>query len=248
MKFEMWSASHYLFILSPFIVAFVLWLVLKNKSTRTKEIVGVVLGVLSLLVLVVRNVDIYLTHGFDPEIIPLQVCHLGNIFVFVSLVFKNKVAASVAFCFNLVFALSSFVVADALEGYSSIFQIRAQAYIWGHLLIVVGALYPVMLGYIKFNKKHTLIGVGVVLVLCLISIVANTIFNDLLGESINYFYIYNSKGVPFGFIYNLGSPVTIGSWFTFNPVYVAGVMAIGIVAIALFHLLSKAIYKKTYKK
>ena len=67
MRFEMWSIWHILYILSPFIIMPILYFSLRNKSYKTRYIVGVVIGVISLAILITRNINIYLTNGFDPR-------------------------------------------------------------------------------------------------------------------------------------------------------------------------------------
>lgn len=243
MKFEMWTWYHYLYILSPFITIAILYLLLKNKSEKAKYIVGMIIGILSLIVIVARNVDILIRNGFDPEIIPLQVCHFGNIAVFISLVFKNKTAAAIAFCVNLIPALSSLIIADSLAGYNTIWRIRPQAYIWGHYFIVLGAMYAVVLKVVKFSFKDFLRGLLITAVLLVISIVLNTVFNDLLNYTANYFYVYNSSGIPFEMFYNLAPSITIGRWFTFNPVYLLCLIALGLIVIWSMYLLAALIFK-----
>ena len=220
MQFEMWSIWHFLYIASPIVIMAVLWLILKNKSQKTKYIVGVVIGCLSLGVLLARNIDIFVRTGWDPEILPLQVCHFGNIMVFISLVFRSKIATAIAWSLNLLAAAASLIVADALTGYADIFVIRAQAYIWGHLFIVLGSLYAVIFKIVRINIKSFLIGLGVVALLLIPSIILNSYFNDVLGYSINYFYVYNSHGVPFEFIDALAARSQYG-WFTINWLYTA---------------------------
>ena len=242
MKFEMWSIWHILLILSPFIVMPILYFSLKNKSYKTRYIVGVVIGVISLAILIIRNVDIYLSHGFDPEIIPLQVCHFGNIMVFISLVFRSKIATSILWSLNLLAAFSSLIVADALEGYQTIFCIRAQAYIWGHLFIVIGALYSVCLKIVRIDFKSFLWGILVIILLLIPSIILNSYFNDVLGYNINYFYIYDSRGVPFEFLY-IGDRAKYG-WFTINWIYTLSLSAIfGVILYGIYNI-QKLFYLK----
>ena len=109
MMFEMYGILHILYILSPLFILLPLYFLLRNKSDRLKYWVGVVIGVISLSVIVTRNIDIISNHGFDPQAIPLQVCHFGNIMVFFALLFKNKTLAAVAFCLNFPFAFASVV-------------------------------------------------------------------------------------------------------------------------------------------
>ena len=243
MRFEMWSVWHFIYILSPIMVMVPLWFILRKRSQKTKYIVGVVIGCISLAIIIARNIDILVREGFHPEIIPLQVCHFGNIMVFISLVFRSKIATSIAWSLNLLAAFSSLVVADALVGYSNIFVIRAQAYIWGHLFIVVGALYAIIFKIVRINLKSFLIGLGVTAALLIPSIILNSYFNDVAGIGINYFYVYNSHGVPFEFIYKLGSRHTYG-WFTINWVYTITVVLAFSVVMYLIYLSQKLFYRK----
>lgn len=242
MKFEMWSFGHILYILSPFIVMLILYFSLRKASEKAKYIVGVVIGVLSLGVLIMRNVNIYLSNGFDPEIIPLQVCHFGNIMVFIALVFKSKIATSILWTLNILAAFASLVYADALVGYETIFCVRAQAYIWGHLLIVVGGLYAVLFKIVRIDFKSFLMGLGVLVLLLIPAIILNSYFNDVLNYSINYFYVYNSDGVPFEFLY-VGDRAKYG-WFTINWVYTLSVVGIFIVILFGIYYLQTLLYRK----
>ncbi|MGN1201257.1 MAG: hypothetical protein ACI4R8_03265 [Candidatus Caccovivens sp.] len=242
MTFELWSIWHILYILSPIIVMLILYFSLRKASEKTKYIVGVIIGTISIGILIMRNVDIYLTVGFDPEIIPLQVCHFGNIMVLIALVFKSKIATSILWTLNVLAAFASLIFADALTGYATIFCIRAQAYIWGHLFIVVGGLYAVLMKIVRIDLKSFLLGLGVLVILLIPAIVLNSYFNDVLGYNINYFYIYNSDGVPFEFLY-IGERAQYG-WFTINWIYTLSVVGIFIVLMFGIFNLQKLLYLK----
>lgn len=179
----------------------ILYFALRKASDKTKYIVGVVIGVISLAILIVRNIDIYINNGFDPEMIPIQVCHFGNIMVFIALVFRSKIATSILWTLNILAAFASIVYADALTGYLDVYCIRAQAYIWGHLFIVIGGLYAVLMKIVRIDFKSFLWGLLVLLLLFIPAVILNSYFNDILGYSIKYFYVYNSDSVPFEFLY-----------------------------------------------
>jgi uncharacterized membrane protein YwaF len=249
MQFQMWSVWHILYILSPILILGALHFLLKNKTEKTKYIVGVIIGVISLSIITTRNIDILVRNGFDPQTIPLQVCHFGNIMVFLALVFKNKTLAALAFCLNMPFAFSSLIEAQSLANYTNFFSIRAQAYFWGHLFIVVGAVYPVLLGTIRFTLKHVLRAIVVTLMIFVVAMLMNILFNGLGHTSINYFYAFDSSGVPFGMFEGLLAPLQImfknssevfvvWDWF-----YTFCIMLVGIVAFALMYWFSKPIYK-----
>lgn len=242
MQFHMWSVWHFILILAPILFIVPAYFILRNKSDKVKYVVGVVIGIISLLILIVRNVDIYIRNGFDPEIVPLQVCHFGNILVFVALIFKSKIATSVLWTLNLLAAFSSLIFADSLANYANIFSIRAQAYIWGHLAIVIGALYAVLLKIVRIDFKSFLYGMGFLVVMLIPSIILNSYFNDVLGYSINYFYIYNSNGVPFEFLY-IGERAKYG-WFTINWAYTAFLIVIFTAIMYGIYNLQKLVYLK----
>lgn len=90
MKFEMWSIWHFIYLLSPFIIFAIIYLLIRNKSDKAKNIVGYVLGGISLFIIIIRNIDIYLRSGWDLEVIPLQVCHIGSIVAGLALIIKKK--------------------------------------------------------------------------------------------------------------------------------------------------------------
>lgn len=122
--FEMWTAWHFVLMLAPIVAILILYFLLRKRSYKTRYIVGIVIGTISLAILLMRNIDIAVRQGFDPEIIPLQVCHFGNIMVFIALVFRSKTATSIAWTLNLLAAYASLVFADSLENYSNIWSIR----------------------------------------------------------------------------------------------------------------------------
>lgn len=242
MKFEMWSVWHFVLMLAPIIAILILYFALRKQSYKVRYIVGVVIGCISLAILLMRNIDIAVRNGLDPEIIPLQVCHFGNIMVFISLVFRSKTATSIAWTLNLLAAYASLVFADSLENYTTLASIRAQAYIWGHMFIVIGALYAVLLKIVRIDFKSFLCGIGVLVLLLIPSIILNSYFNDVLGYHINYFYIYNSDGVPFEFLY-VGERAKYG-WFTINWVYTLSVIGIFLVLMYGIYNLQKLLYLK----
>ena len=249
MRFELWSIWHFIYILSPFIILGALYYLLKNKSEKTKYIVGIIIGVISLSIITIRNIDIIARNGFDPQAIPLQVCHFGNIMVFLALVFKNKTIAAIAFCLNMPFAFSSLIEASSLANYSTILSIRAQAYIWGHLFIVVGAVYPVILSTIRFKLKHVFKAMLVVGIMFIVAMLMNILLNGIGYTSINYFYAFNSDGVPFQMFEHLVAPLTIlfkntaNTFVVWDYTYTFIIMLLGFVSFGLMYLFSKPLYK-----
>ena len=114
MKFEMWSVWHILYILSPFIIFTALYLALRKRTDKTKYTVGYILGSISLLILIVRNIDIYVRSGWDVEVIPLQVCHIGSIVTGLALILKKRWLILTSFGFNMIPAILATVFANSL--------------------------------------------------------------------------------------------------------------------------------------
>ncbi|MBQ4557846.1 MAG: YwaF family protein [Clostridia bacterium] len=246
MKFEMWSIWHILYILSPFIIFAIMYFVLRNKSERTKYIVGIILGAMSIICIVLRNVDIYIRSGWNAEVIPLQVCHIGSIMVGLALILKKNWLSIIAFCFNLMPALLAMVFADSLANYDTILKIRPQTYIWGHILIVVGALYCMFMYKNNLNKrdlKRSLIFVAGCL---LVAILCNNLFRLWFEWEPNYFYLYSYKGTPLKFLYN-AIPTSMYGWFQINWLYTLSLIAVFVVVYLVLYLLAKTITKNKIK-
>lgn len=176
------------------------------------------------------------------EVIPLQVCHLGNIIVGLALILRKKWLLLVSFCFNMLPAILAMLFADSLANYDTILKIRPQAYIWGHILIVVGALYGVLVYKNKFDKKDLLKSL-ILVSICLISaILCNNIFRATLAWEPNYFYLYNYKGTPLKFLYN-ALPTSKYGWFEINWLYTLVLILVFILVYILLYFVSKKIHK-----
>ena len=130
MTFKLWSLMHFLYILSPIIIFTGIYFSVRHKSERTKYILGAVLGSISVFILIIRNVDIFLRQGWDPEVIPLQVCHIGSLVAGIALITKRKWLIVTSFCFNMIPALLAMIFADSLANYDTLLRIRPQTYVW----------------------------------------------------------------------------------------------------------------------
>ena len=122
MKFEMWSTLHIVYILSPIILSLIFYFALRKTSPKVKYIIGIIIGIINIGILLTRNINLFLEIGWDNEVIPLQVCHLGNIIVGIGLISKNKECLIIGFCFNLIPAYGSIIYADSLVNYQSILK------------------------------------------------------------------------------------------------------------------------------
>lgn len=242
MKFELWSFWHILYMVSPFIIFSIIYFIIKNKSDKIKNIVGYILGGISLFIIVIRNVDIYLRSGWDLEVIPLQVCHIGSLVTGFALIFKKKWLILTAFCFNMIPAFLAMVFADSLANYDTLLKIRPQTYIWGHIFIIVCALYAILIYKPKLQKKDLFNSIIFVSIMALIAILCNSLFRHLLNWEPNYFYLFNYEGTPLRFLYDVFPSSTYG-WFEINWFYTIVLFVFFVIVFIIMYYLAKLIIK-----
>ena len=247
MIFKLWSVVHFLYLLSPFIIFTGIYFLIKNRSERVKYIVGVVLGSLSILILLVRNIDIFIRQGWEVEVIPLQVCHIGSLVAGIALITRKRWLIITSFCFNMIPAFLAMVFADSLANYDTLLKIRAQAYVWGHILIVVCALYGILVLLPRLSKRDLAYALTFVGGMATTAVICNSAFRALLDWTPNYFYLYDYKGTPLKFLYKV-FPTSSYGWFSINWFYVLTLLAVFVaVFIGLFYL-AKFITEKMRKR
>lgn len=236
MKFELWSIWHLLYLSSPFCIFMIIYFLVKNKSKKVKDIAGIILGSLSLFIIIIRNIDIFVRSGWGVEVIPLQVCHIGSIITGLALIFKKKWLINTAFCFNMIPAFLAMIFADSLANYDTLWKIRPQTYVWGHILIIVCALYGLIIYKPKLNKQDLIYSLSFVGGMSVIAIICNSLFRTLFQWEPNYFYLYNYKGTPLKFLYDL-TPPSIYGWFSINWFYTITLLLVfAVVFIGLYFL------------
>lgn len=246
MVFKLWSIWHILYMLSPFIIFAIIYFLVKNRSEKTKYIVGAVLGAISIFILVIRNVDIFVRNGWDLEVIPLQVCHIGSLVCGIALLTKNKCLIATAFCFNLIPAILAMVFADSLANYDTLLKIRPQTYVWGHIFIVVCALYGILTYLPKFAKKDLACSLIFIGSASIVAIICNSLFRVAFNWEPNYFYIYDYSGTPLKFLYNVVPQSTYG-WFKINWFYTITLFTVFVLVFVGLFYLAKFIIKKLNK-
>ena len=242
MTFELWSIWHILYLMSPAVLFCGIYLLVRKTSDKTKYIVGVLLGALSVLILIVRNVDIFVRSGWDLEVIPLQVCHIGSLIAGLALITKRKWMIATAFCFNIMPAFLAMVFADSLANYDTIWKIRPQTYVWGHILIIVCALYGMFVLLPKLEKRDLAYSITFVGGASIVAIICNSAFRATLGWEPNYFYLYNYKGTPLKFLYNTLPTSTYG-WFSINWFYTLTLFAVFVALFIGLFILARFIVK-----
>jgi len=243
-EFKMWSTFHYFMMIFPFVLAVVLYSLVKDKPEKTKRTVGIILSILMIGILITRNVYIWTREGtLNPEVIPFQVCHFANFMFLVAVLSRNKVWGTIAWCLNFPAGLVSVIFADGLESnYSTMIDIQAIAYIAGHMLIVTAGIYMLLTGIIQINwksmkKMYALVACGYIG-----SVLINSWFNKVFahtGMDANYFYTYKPEaGTPLEAMFDLGQSYTVLG-VTFNPIYLLLLALVG----AILLLIMYGIYK-----
>ena len=248
MVFKLWSVGHFFYLLSPMIIFGLIYFFVAKKSEKVKNIVGLTLGIISVLILVVRNVDIFIRDGWDLEVIPLQVCHIGSAVAGLALITKRRWLMATAFCFNLIPAFLAMVFADSLANYDTLLKIRPQTYIWGHIFIIVCALYGLLVFRPKFTKKDLFTALIFVGSAAVCAIVCNSAFRAAFAWEPNYFYLYDYSGTPLKFLYE-ALPTSTYGWFSINWLYTLTLLVVFVgVFIGLFIVANLLVEKISKKK
>ncbi len=240
MRFQMWSAFHIIFMLSPFIFAIIMYLFTKNLKAETNRKIGIILSIICIVLLLLRNIEIFIKSGYriQPEIFPFQICHFANFILLFAFLFKNKTMYTIAFCFNLPFAFLSILFANSLENYQTIINFRGMAYIFGHLLIVGVGLWGYFVDLVQINLKSLSKGMVFLSVLFVLSVPLNNLFNHLMsGFSSNYFYSMKPEGgTPLELAYGWGNIIeALG--MKFNPIYLLVTLLFGLAIYFFFGFL-----------
>ena len=244
MVFKLWSIWHFLYLISPFAIFATIYFLTANAKEKTKQIVGFVLGGISLFIIIIRNVDIFIRTGWGVEVIPLQVCHIGSIVTGLALILRKKWLILTGFCFNLIPAFLAMVFADSLANYDTLLKIRPQTYIWGHIFIIVCALYGVLIFLPKLTKTDLKNSITFVASVSIVAIICNSGFRALFDWTPNYFYLYDYKGTPLKFLYNV-FPTSNYGWFTINWFYTLTLFTVFVgVFIGLYFLVRFLLKKK----
>lgn len=250
MKFYMWSFLHYFMMISPFIIACILYVVYKTKSIESRRNIGIILSLLAVALLIGRNIEIFIigNYKFDFEIVPLQICHFANFVLLYAFIKKSDTAFGLAFLFNLPLAYLSLVFADGLQNYATILSVRGQAYIWGHMLIVIITIYAYMTGFVRLNLKKYINVSILVTTLYITSLFVNNLFRILFNQRSNYFYAEHPEiGTPLEYFFNLGKVIYIGN-FEVNIVYMIVMIMFGYFVTFTIYLLSFELPKYTQMK
>ncbi len=247
MTFEMWHVGHYIFMVSPFVITAILYFFTRKKSYQSKKKIGVVLSIVAVIILLLRNLEIFFKNGqlFDFELLPLQICHFANFVLLYAFMTDSKAFFGLATLFNLPAAMMSIVFANSLENYSTILTLRGGAYIFGHILIVVITLFAYLNGFVKLNKKVYAQTLVIVFVLYGLGLVMNNVLLLTTGEASNYFYATKPEhGTPLELFFNWGVEYNLGGYFIVNPIYLVLTGLLGFTIISLLYIILKVFQPK----
>ena len=228
---------------SPFVIFAAIHLLTRKCTHEKQRLIGYILGSISILILVVRNTDIFIREGWDLEVIPLQVCHIGSLVAGFALLFKKKWLILTAFCFNMIPAFLAMVFADSLANYDTLLKIRPQTYIWGHIFIILCALYGLLVYRPKFNGKDLAKALVFVGAMAVPAILCNSLFRTAFAWEPNYFYLFNYEGTPLKFLYTC-FPTSVYGWFEINWFYTVTLIAVFIGVFIGMYFLAKRICKR----
>jgi len=238
MKFEMWSILHILFIVSPIIFVVILYLFTKNKDKDKLYKIGVYISLFAVLLLAARNIEIFIVDGFifSGELLPLQICHFANFILLYAFWKKDQSFFALAFCLNLPAALLSIIFANSLTNYETMFTVRAQVYLWGHMLIVGLTVWALLVDLIRIDKKVLLKTLKIMIILYTSAIIINNLLSLLNIES-NYFYTLRPEsGTPLEIFFKFGKTYNFG-FFEINFIYLFLTAILGVFVVLIFYLI-----------
>lgn len=249
MKFEMWSWVHIVFMISPVVFIILFQLLSKNKDSKFKRKLGVIVSIIAIVILVLRNIEILFKENNRAlafaEVIPLQICHLANFFLLYAFLSNKKKIFSLLFVFFLPAAIVAILFANGLTNYASIINFRGAAYLFGHSLIVSLVIYAFINDFIVISYKTLLKSLGMLVGFYVIIHIINNLLHYANLDP-NYFYsIRPERGTPLSIFYNWGNSVTgiirFGKFET-NPLYLLSLCGLGIVVGHLFYLVLRLFY------
>ena len=89
------------------------------------------------------------------------------------------------------------------------FTIRAQAYLWGHMLIVGITVWALLVDLIKIDKKTLIKTLKLMVILYIGAIFVNNLLS-LININSNYFYTLRPEnGTPLEIFFNLGKHILL---------------------------------------
>jgi hypothetical protein len=240
MTFEMFSFGHYLFMLSPFISLYFLLQLTKTTTMEKNRNLGILLSVFAIIVLLLRNLEIFITNGrvFDIELLPLQICHFANFVLLIAFLKKDQIWFNFALILNLPAAFVSILFANSLSNYETILTFRGFAYILGHMILVTLPLWAYFRGFIHLDFTYLRKTFVVVFILFIFSILMNNGLYLLSGQYANYFYsLKPENGTPLELFYDWGHELLLFDFFKINGLYLLLTAILGAIVMSVMYLI-----------
>ena len=243
----MYSFGHLLFLVSPFISLFILLYFTLKTSHDTNTKIGIWLSIVAIVILFLRNLEIFITNGFifDIELLPLQICHFANFVLLIAFLKKQQIWFNFALILNLPAAFVSILFANSLSHYDTILTFRGFAYIFGHMLLVTLPLWAYIKGFIKLDFNYLKKTFTVVFILFILSILINNILYLISGQYANYFYsLKPESGTPLELFFEWGHELILFDFFKINFVYLILTTFLGAAVMSLMYILLYKFQKK----
>ncbi|MFW5913497.1 MAG: hypothetical protein ACOCSM_00395 [Bacillota bacterium] len=217
---------------------------MKDKSFEEKRRMGMLLMGFAVVLLILRNIEIWINKGFmfHYELLPLQICHFAN-FVLLYAFWKNqKTFFAFAWTLNLPAAYASIIFANGLENYETLLTYRGVAYILGHMLIVSLTLFAYRNGFMRLTKTVLIRLFTLLVPLYAGAHIVNNLFLRFLDQRANYFYTLTPEaGTPLEWFYDMGMNYTFGA-FEINPVYLLLTGFLGFLVIMMLYYVDHLIH------
>lgn len=250
MTFTMWGFGHFLFMASPLMVALGLHIFMQDKSFEEKRRMGILLTGFAVVLLVLRNLEIWINKGFmfHYEIFPLQICHFANFVLLYAFWRNQKTFFAFAWTLNLPAAYASIIFANGLENYETLLTYRGVAYILGHMLIVSLTLFAYWNGFMRLTKTVLIRLFKLLVPLYAGAHIVNNLFVLFLDQRANYFYTLTPEaGTPLEWFYDMGMSYTFGA-FEINPVYLVLTGILGAFVILMLYAVDRLVDRAHHKK
>lgn len=243
MHFKMYTWPHYILMISPVIMSYLIIKVMSRKNFEKQQLVGKIMAVILILFIVIRNIYNFFKGNAVSDLIPLQLCHLSAWLILPGAIFtRNKYLSLIAITLSLPAGYISLVFADPLVHYTSLFEVSAICYVVLHEFIVISALYLIFIYRPKFNFNDFFKSFAILVVYFLITIVINNIF---ISHGVPSFYFYSvipEPGTPLETFYYWGTNYYVLG-LTINPIYNLLVLTIATAIMLSIYAINNIIQK-----
>lgn len=237
------TAVNYVWILLIILQTVGLYLFFRFKNYKTRYMVVMFLAI----ALFYEYNSMYLM-GFSIKRLPFQLCNLGAYLFLIALISKNKPLFNFSFLANIVGTLIAILAPDISGGVFNFWNLH---FMLEHMLVFIVPMLAMWLRiFPRINikaLKHFFIGFTIYFLFCLIS---GTILNGFakeIGETVNYFYIFDLKKAfgYFPFLSFTGNFVVRIGRFTLYPLFQLSIYLGFSFLVVLFYMAVQKLYQFT---